>query len=175
MPHVLYNAINGQEAKDLLKLNLFEFINNKLGLKRGNTFHLFRARLRLDIWAVPEDVPTPKDVEFTFEKIAHKFNEIAPDLNEVQIEQLRLQFFRKKDDLDALLNLKEEIDSYLSRYLPVLGSMDVTLDDKGTPDNLRISHGLPLHEIELDRNLKRRAEMPVNYKPVDFSESEKAE
>jgi len=184
MPNTLYNAINGQEAKDIIKINLAEIVDKHIPLlKRGNTFHLFRARLRLDVWAVPEDVPTPKDVEFTFEKISHNFNQISPGLSESSVENLRLEFFRKRDNLDALLKLKEEIDTYLEQYMPTLVSTERFIDDKGVPDNIRIKHGLPLHELELDKNLKRRAEMPVSYPnekgfdytPVDFNEGTKVE
>lgn len=184
MPNTLYNAINGQEAKNILKINLAEIIDKHIPLlKRGNTFHLFRARLRLDVWAVPEDVPVPKDFEYTFENISHKFSDISNGLSEDAVSRLRSDFFRRKDNLDALLELKEEIDTYLKRYFPTLISTERFIDDKGTPDSIRISHGLPLHELELDKNLQRRAEMPVSYprdkgldyKPVDFSESEKAE
>lgn len=185
MPNTLYNAINGQEAKDVINLTLREFVDKRIPLlKRGNTFHLFRCRLRLDVHAVPEDVPTPKDVEFTFEKINHKFNkELAPNLSETDIERLKIEFFRRKNNLDELLSLKEEIDSYLEKYMPTLASIDTYIDDKGVPDNLRIRHGLPLHELELDKNLQRRSEMPVSYpkdkgldyKPVNFDEGFKIE
>jgi len=167
MPNTLYNAINGQEAKDIINITLQDIVNKRIPLlKRGNTFHLFRCRLRLDVWAVPEDVPTPKDIEFIFEGI-------GKGLSEESLAKLKKEFFNKKDNLEELLKLKEEIDAYLERYFPSLLSIEETIDDKGVPDNLRIRKGLPLHELELDKHLNRRAEVAKEtYKPVDFEEGE---
>jgi hypothetical protein len=172
MPESLYNAINGQEARDTINRNINQFVNTRLGLKRGNTFHGFQVYLYLKVRAIPADVPTPEgEYEFTF---------LSNSLNDITLAELKSQFTKYMSDHTALVQIRDEINAHLARHFPEIGVYEETISDNNTPDELRVKNQLPLHVLELDRNTNRTAEIEKNiqelnkkdaknYTPVDLT------
>lgn len=172
MPESLYNAINGQEARDIINRNLNQYINTRLGLKRGNTYHGFQVYLYLKVRAIPADVPVPEG-EFDF-------NFLSNSLNEADLADLRSKFTRYLSNQSALVELRNEIDSHLTKHFPELGVYEETLADNNIPDNLRVKNDIPLHILEVDKNTNRTSEIQKNiqdlnkkdaqdYKPIDLT------
>lgn len=134
-----YLAINGKEARDIIKINFSKKVDETPMLKIGNTFHRLQVAYSAQITAFPNEVEVP-DIDYidlleTPEVANGEFNE----------------HFKKIEDLSEyrtkLLAKLEELDSILDKAMPEV-IIDEVIGGDVPPDEVRINHELPVPQLK---------------------------
>ena len=156
-----YLAINGKEARDIIKINFGKKVDELPMLKIGNTFHRLQVVYSAQITAFPNEVEIP-DIEYidlleTPEVSDGKFNE----------------HFKKLEDIseyrNKLMAKLEEIDSVLNKAMPEV-IIDEVIGGDIPPDEIRINHELPVPQLKKvgsdESGHDRKAEVSVPAKSI---------
>lgn len=136
-----YEAINGLEAKEILKRNICNKIDKIPLLNGGNAFHKLRMIYSVIFSAFPSDCPVPEDQELELLLKAPEFDS--------QVDYLKLDGAIKKLEAKrtSLEEGLEKIKTLLQKLNPTI-EITEDLNAGNTPDVLRIAHDLPVPRIE---------------------------
>lgn len=137
----VYEAINGLEAKEILKKNVCDKIDKIPLLNGGNAFHQLRMIYSIVFSAFPADCPVPDDQELELVLKAPDFNENEAYIKQAgaikKLEEKKNKFYEDVDKIDKILET-----------LNPQQEETVELDAGDIPDNLRVEHDLKLPRIE---------------------------
>jgi len=132
----IYEAVNGKEARQILKHDVNEKIDKIYLFKEGHAFHRIHIMFSMVCTCYPADCPVPT-MEYEIARSAKGFDE-----QKDYIEQKEKIEILEKKRAELLLGL-ERIDQILSVIRPVV-EIEGDLQAGDTPDVLRIAHGLPV-------------------------------
>lgn len=134
-----YHAINGREAKQILKHDINDKIEKIHLFKEGSAFHRLHIMYSLVATCYPSDCPVPT-LEYEVARSAKGFDEQKDFIDQKEkVEILRA----KKLELEKGI---ERIDQILSVIRPTI-EIEESLNAGNTPDKLRIEHGLPVPRV----------------------------
>ena len=148
MPSSLYNALNGEEIRTIIKNRIFKEVDNLPFLKRGNSFHRAKVQFAFVMQAYPADVPVPDDKEIEFSIDSKGLDENKEILNKLEktddsVEKVNeLQLLA--DRVNELLEAARENLPHLIREHEVQGEID-----GNAPDKVRIENELPVTVEEI--------------------------
>lgn len=148
MPSSLYNALNGEEIRTIIKNRISKEVDNLPFLKRGNSFHRAKVQFAFVMQAYPADVPVPDDKEIEFyidakgldesEDILRRLENIDDSVEKVNELQLLA------DRVNKLLEEARENMPHMIREHEVQGDIDGAM-----PDKVRIENELPVTVEEM--------------------------
>lgn len=150
-----YNAINGKELRDIIKINFGKKVDSTPMLKIGNSFHKVQIAYSAQITAFPNEVEIP-DIEYVeiFSSPAVVNGKL--DSHFAKIDEV----FEYRIKLLAKL---EELDSILDKAMPE-ENIDETVGGDKPPDEVRIEHGLPVPVTKIvNKETGRKAEVNVPF------------
>lgn len=139
----IYEPINGEEGKKILKFKLGEKIDLMPMMRQGHSYHQFHIIGNIEVHAYPDDVPVPKiDFDFLVKAPGLTGEQLAKALegdNKIarleEIEKRCLNELKRVQDTLALIRPKE-----------ILPLADIQAGK--TPDELRIKSGLKIPVIQ---------------------------
>lgn len=148
MSSSLYNALNGEEIRTIIKNRISKEVDSLPFLKRGNSFHRAKVQFAFVMQAYPADVPVPDDKEIEFvidSKDLDKHEEILNRLEKIddsveKVNELQLL----ADRVNELLNNARENLPHLIREHEVNDEINGSV-----PDKERIKNELPVTVEEM--------------------------
>ena len=149
MSSSLYNALNGEEIRTIIKNRISKEIDSLPFLKRGNSFHRAKVQFAFVMQAYPADVPVPDDKEIEFSIDSKDLDEFEGILNKLEnidnsvekVNELQLLADRINDSL----NKAREFLPHLIREHEIQEEIDGAV-----PDKERIKNELPVTVEKLE-------------------------
>ena len=149
MSSSLYNALNGEEIRHIIKNRISKEVDSLPFLKRGNSFHRAKVQFAFVMQAYPADVPVPDEKEIEFSIDAKSLEESEEALNRLEkiddsVEKVNeLQLLA--DRVNSLLNEAKESLPHLIREHEINDNIDGAM-----PDKERIKNELPVTVEKLE-------------------------
>lgn len=148
----VYLALNGKEARDLLKIHLNKKIDSTPLLSVGNSFHKLIMVGAIELTSYPADFEFP-DIEFEIlleSPISDEETGFKIDKNFKKIEDITN--YREK-----LIQKLSELDEILEKAAPQ-EIIEVNINGV-VPDEARLSAGLPVPVLKTVSDTGRKAEV----------------
>lgn len=146
-----YAAINGKEARQILKHDANEKIDKIPLFKEGAAFHRIHIIYTMVCTCYPADCPVPT-LDFEIARSAKGFDE-------------QKDFVEKKDKITTLEAKRKELEDGIIRIDQILSVIRPIIEIGGNlsagdiPDELRIAHNLPVPRIitstDIDGNVSK--------------------
>lgn len=135
----VYHAINGKEARQLLKHDANEKIDKIALFKEGAAFHRIHMTYAMIATCFPKDCPVPT-LDYEVARSAKGFDE-------------QKDYVEQKEKITILETKREELQKGIDRIDQILSVIRPVIEIEGDlnagdiPDELRLEHGLAVPRI----------------------------